>query len=47
MKKEIWLPSSETKVTVDSEGKMYVWEEMVMTLKPLNQSSGFGEKKMT
>jgi hypothetical protein len=45
MKKEIWLPASETKVTVDSDGKLRVWEEMVMSLKPLGtKPTGFKDK---
>jgi hypothetical protein len=45
MEKQIWLPASETKVTVDTDGKMHVWEEMVMSLKTINvKPTGFIEK---
>lgn len=38
--KEIWLPESETKVTI-SDGEVTVWDEMKMTLKPLSPPIGF------
>lgn len=42
MKKEIWLPKSETRVQVDAEGKVTLWDEMVMELKPIkNTNTGF------
>jgi len=46
LKKEIWLPKSETHVTVDATGNVSVWDEMVMELKPLkSEKPGFGTKK--
>lgn len=43
--KQIWLPKSETKVTVDTDGVLHVWEEMVMSLKTINvKPTGFIEK---
>jgi hypothetical protein len=39
--KTIWLPKGETKVAVH-EGKVTVWEEMVMTLQPVAKPTGFG-----
>lgn len=46
-KKEIWLPKSETRVLIDEEGTVRLWEQMVMELKPLkdSQMTGFAEKK--
>lgn len=47
MKKEIWLPKSETRVLVDEKGNVRVWDEMMMELKPIKGSgqTGFGVKK--
>jgi hypothetical protein len=39
--KNIWLPKSETKVTVQ-DGKVTVWEEMTLKLYPV-QKTGFGK----
>ncbi len=45
-KKEIWLPKSETHVTVDAEGTVSLWDTMVMELKPLKGGkTGFDQKK--
>lgn len=42
MKKEIWLPKSETRVIVDDEGKVTLWDSMVMELKPIRATdAGF------
>ena len=46
--KEIWLPKSETRVTIDDEGNLSMWESMVMELKPLkeqSQTTGFSDLK--
>lgn len=40
---EIWLPKSETKVTV-ADGKVIVWEEMLMTLRPISKPTGFARE---
>jgi len=47
VKKEIWLPKSETRVLVDEQGNVRVWDEMTMELKPIKNSetTGFGVKK--
>lgn len=42
--KNIWLPKSETKVTVDQKGRVNVWDEMVMELKPISSPTGFSSK---
>lgn len=44
-RKEIWLPSSETKVQVTTDGKVTVWDEMTMTLRPLKPKTGFASEK--
>lgn len=38
--KEIWLPSTETRVQV-VDGQMSVWDEILMELKPLRGTTGF------
>lgn len=44
-KKEIWLPKSETRVTVDMEGNVNVWDSMVMELKQLkSDKTGFSHQ---
>lgn len=46
MKKEIWLPKTETRVIVDGKGNVELWDAMVMELKPIkNPGTGFGGKK--
>ena len=44
MSKEIWLPKTETKVTVTEDGTVTVWDEMLMELKPLKPQTGFTPK---
>jgi hypothetical protein len=46
-KKEIWLPKSETRILIDDEGTLTMWDSMVMELKPLKQDNqtGFTDKK--
>jgi len=47
-KKEIWLPKSETRVLIDDEGNLTMWDTMVMELKPLKEGqgqTGFTDKK--
>jgi len=38
--KEIWLPSTETRVQV-VDGKVSVWDEILMELKPVRGMTGF------
>ncbi len=46
MAKEIWLPDSTTHVSVQ-DGKVKVWDTMVMSPKPINKKSlGFNEIKI-
>ena len=47
MKKEIWLPKTETRVIVDDKGNVELWDAMIMELKPIkgNNPTGFGQKK--
>ena len=33
--KHIWLPDSETRVTIDSEGNIKIWDEIIMTRESL------------
>jgi hypothetical protein len=40
MSKDIWLPISETKVTI-VDGKVKTWEEMKMTLHSVSTPTGF------
>lgn len=42
-KKEIWLPKSETRIHIDDEGTLTMWDTMVMELTPLkdSQTTGF------
>ena len=40
--KELWLPDSETQVTVQ-DGKVTVWDTMKMTLRPVAKPTGFVE----
>ena len=43
MNKQIWVPVSETKVTV-SDGKVTIWDEIKMELKAVDQpKTGFGK----
>ena len=44
-KKEIWVPKTETKVTVDPKGEVYVWDEMVMELRAIQRPTGFGVRR--
>lgn len=38
----IWVPDGKTKVIVDSDGNMRIWDEIIMTKKELNpRSYGF------
>lgn len=41
---EIWLPVNETKVTV-VDGKVTVWDEMVMEKQLIRKPPGFSEPK--
>jgi len=43
MAKEIWLPDSETHVTMH-DGKIKIWDSIIMTKSDLNKSS-FGFEK--
>lgn len=47
MKKEIWLPKTETRVVVDGQGNVELWDAMVMELKPIKNggTTGFADKK--
>lgn len=45
MAKEIWLPKSETKVTVSQEGKVLVWQEMLMHPKRITAKPGFESRE--
>lgn len=47
MKKEIWLPKTETRVIVDGKGNVELWDAMVMELKPIKGVgvTGFADKK--
>lgn len=45
LRKEIWLPTSEMKVTVTNEGAVTVWEEMVMKRQALKPALGFPKEK--
>ena len=44
MSKDIWLPKTETRVSV-VEGKVTVWDEMVMELKSVGKPTGFSPPK--
>lgn len=39
---KIWLPASTTKVTIEN-GKVKVWDEIEMALRPIKQDAGFGK----
>ena len=41
--KEIWLPSTETRVQV-VDGKVSVWDEILMELKPVRGTTGFSSR---
>ena len=42
MAKEIWVPTTETKVHIDENGKLTTWQEIRMTLKPIKtKTTGF------
>jgi len=45
--KHIWIPKSEMKVTVTQKGDVTMWEEMTMTLQPIQKESGFKDKIST
>lgn len=40
-RKEIWLPVTETHVTVTSEGKVSLHDQIVMQLVPVKKQTGF------
>ena len=45
MSKEIWIPTTVTKVKIDIYGNLTTWQEMEMKLKPVKEKTlGFGEK---
>lgn len=43
--KQIWVPSTETRVTVDDKGRVEVWDEILMELKPIRKPPGFKDKE--
>lgn len=44
--KEIWIPKSETKVQVTEDGKVTIWQDMMMELKPITRPKpGFNDGK--
>ena len=44
MSNQMWLPKTETKVTVTQDGTVNVWDEMTMELRPIPRT-GFGPPK--
>jgi hypothetical protein len=40
--KEIWLPKTETRATVDEAGNVRVWDEILMELQPIKTKAGYG-----
>lgn len=45
MPKEIWLPTTQTKVTVTQEGTVTVWDEMTMERTNVHKPAGFTQPK--
>jgi hypothetical protein len=43
-RKQMWLPTTETKVTVDQAGNVNVWDEMTMQLRPVPHTGFIGKE---
>lgn len=44
--KHIWVPTTETKATVDEHGNIQVWDEIIMTLQTIKPPpTGFTDHK--
>ena len=47
-KKEIWIPTTKTMVTVKNDGIVHIWDEIEMNLVPIKKAiTGFGDKEVS